>query len=86
VDFDAARQHLDDGFGIETFNRQRDLTILEPIEAELADVEHALRRLDEGSYGRCETCGCPISDDRLEATPSTRFCPDHQTRAEHEVT
>jgi RNA polymerase-binding transcription factor DksA len=38
-------QHQAD-VGTETFNRERDLSILENIEAELADVEHAIRRLD----------------------------------------
>ena len=44
---------------------------------ELAEVERALRKLDDGTYGRCETCGEPIAPARLEAMPAARFCIDH---------
>ena len=77
-------QHQAD-VGTETFDRERDLSILEQVEAELADVEHALRRLDEGTYGTCEACGRPISEERLEALPATRFCLDDQAVAEREA-
>jgi RNA polymerase-binding transcription factor DksA len=76
-------QHPAD-IGTETFNRERDLSVLESVEAELSDVEHALRRIDEGTYGRCEACGRPIGDDRLEAVPAARFCLDDQHLAERE--
>jgi RNA polymerase-binding transcription factor DksA len=69
----------------ELFDRERDLSILETVEAELADVEHALRRLDEGSYGTCEACGKPIGEERLEALPATRFCIDDQALADSEA-
>ena len=77
-------QHQAD-VGTETFNRERDISILESVEAELADIEHALRRLDEGTYGTCEACGKAISDDRLEAQPAARFCLDDQSAAEREA-
>jgi RNA polymerase-binding transcription factor DksA len=80
----ANAQHQAD-IGTETFNRERDLSILEHIDAELSDVEHALRRLDEGTYGTCEACGCPIGDERLEAMPAARFCLRDQARAEQEA-
>lgn len=44
---------------------------------QLDDVEHALTRLDEGTYGTCEVCGEPIGDARLEVMPATRFCIQH---------
>src|SRR5205807_5330416 len=66
-------QHQAD-VGTETFEREKDLSILEQVEAELDDVEHALRRLDDGTYGTCEACGKPIGEERLEAMPATRFC------------
>src|SRR5215218_4698161 len=40
----------------------------------LADVERALAKLDEGSYGACELCGNDIGEARLEAMPATRYC------------
>lgn len=40
----------------------------------LAEVETALRKLDEGGYGVCEGCGNEIQPARLEAMPAARFC------------
>jgi RNA polymerase-binding transcription factor DksA len=71
--------------GTETFEREKDLSVLEQIEAELVDVEYALRRLDEGTYGTCEACGQPIDKDRLEAMPAARLCRDDQEKAEREA-
>ena len=48
-----------------------------PLLAQLADVEAALAKLDDGTYGTCEACGNAIADARLEAMPHTRFCIDH---------
>ena len=66
----------------ETFEREKDFSILEQVEAELADVDRALHRLDDGTYGTCEACHEPISDERLEAQPAARFCVIHQAAAE----
>jgi len=77
-------QHPAD-LGTETFEREKDLSILEQVESELGDVEHAIRRLDEGTYGTCEVCGSPIPDERLEAMPAARLCLEHQAEAEREV-
>ena len=77
-------QHQAD-MGTETFEREKDLSILEQVEAELADIEHAMRRLDEGTYGTCEVCGRPIDEARLEVLPGTRRCLEHQAEAEREV-
>lgn len=70
--------------GTETFTVERDQSVLEQVASELDDVEAALRRLDEGTYGRCEICSRPIGDARLEAVPATRFCLEHQQMAEKE--
>lgn len=77
-------QHQAD-IGTETFERSKDLSILDEVEAELAEIEHALQRLDEGTYGTCEACGKTIPDDRLEAMPATRFCVEDQAKAESEA-
>lgn len=68
----------------ETFEREKDLSILDQVEGELADVEYALQRLDAGTYGTCEACGKPIGDERLEAMPAARFCLNDQAQAERE--
>jgi RNA polymerase-binding protein DksA len=53
------------------------LTIAATLRDQLDDVEHALERIEDGSYGTCETCGAPVSAARLEAMPATRYCIDH---------
>ena len=77
-------QHLAE-VGTEVFEQEKGLSILEQVEAELADVELALRRLDEGTYGTCEACGRPIDEDRLRARPEARFCVTDQELAEQEA-
>ncbi len=54
-----------------------DRHLLELLEEDLADVERALARLDEGTYGTCEVCGGQIADDRLAETPAGRRCAAH---------
>jgi DnaK suppressor protein len=40
----------------------------------LSDVEDAIVKLDNGTFGTCEGCGQPISPDRLEAKPAAKLC------------
>ena len=77
-------QHQAD-IGTETFEREKDLSILEQIDSELGDVEWALKRLDDGTYGTCEVDGKPIPEERLEAMPAARFCVEHQAEAERQA-
>lgn len=44
------------------------------LDAKLRDVERALAKLDEGTYGACDSCGEPIGEDRLEAIPWAVLC------------
>ena len=44
---------------------------------QLDDVERALAKLDDGTYGHCEVCDEPIGEARLEAMPAARFCIHH---------
>jgi RNA polymerase-binding transcription factor DksA len=56
----------------DTFEREKDLSILESLEADLVEIEAALQRLDDGSYGVDEVTGDPIDPARLEAQPTAR--------------
>ena len=47
------------------------------LKEQLDDVERALGKLEDGTYGTCEVDGKPINDARLEAMPATRFCIEH---------
>jgi DnaK suppressor protein len=49
--------------------------------AVLNGVDRALERLDEGTYGQCETCGDPILEADLERDPIRRMCEQHLTLA-----
>lgn len=64
--------------GTETFEREKDLSVLDSLERELGELETALRRVDEGTYGRCEACGREIDPRRLEVKPAARFCTEHE--------
>ncbi len=44
---------------------------------EFDDVEHAIAKIEAGTYGTCDVCGTAIGTARLEAMPATRFCIDH---------
>jgi DnaK suppressor protein len=66
----------------DAFEREKEFSILDRVQAELDDVERALQRLDDGSYGTCQACGCVIDDERLTAVPAARFCVAHQTELE----
>jgi DnaK suppressor protein len=46
------------------------------LDAKLVDVERALVKLDEGTYGTCDACGRPIGAERLEAIPWAVLCVD----------
>jgi RNA polymerase-binding transcription factor DksA len=46
-------------------------------ERALDDVDRALERLDDHTYGTCERCGGPIGDELLRANPTTRTCTSH---------
>lgn len=80
----SAGGHIADA-GSEMFERSRDLSIVQDLDARLADIEHARARLTNGSYGTCEACGRPIDAERLAARPATRFCIEDQEGAEREV-
>jgi RNA polymerase-binding transcription factor DksA len=77
-------QHPGDS-GTETFEMEKNVSLHEQMEDELAEIDAAFQRLDRGEYGRCQTCGRPVGDARLEAMPATRFCVDDQAKAEREA-
>ena len=54
-----------------------DLHRLDLTESVLADVEHALARLDAGTWGTCEHCGVPLGQEVLAEAPAARTCGAH---------
>ncbi len=60
--------------GTKTFEREQEITLANAILERVYQVERALERLDEGTYGYCERCGNPIPVERLAAFPSATLC------------
>ena len=59
-----------------TVDREIDYTLEENSEHVLGEIEGALKRIDEGTYGTCLNCGKPIAEDRLAAIPWATYCID----------
>jgi DnaK suppressor protein len=69
----ADDEHDPEGATI-AFERQHVAALLGQARQHLADIDAALRRIDDGSYGVCERCGQPIAEGRLEARPTAATC------------
>lgn len=57
-----------------TFERERDLSLVDNARDLIDKVEHALGRIDAGTFGRCEACGGAIEAERLDALPYATLC------------
>ncbi len=64
------------------YNRELMFSLSDNERTTLLQIENALKRMDEGSYGRCANCGQTVNILRLEAVPWARFCIDCQELAE----
>jgi DnaK suppressor protein len=60
--------------GSGNFDRELTLRVLGSEEDALKQIEAAIERIEEGSYGRCETCGEQIPKTRLDAIPYAAQC------------
>lgn len=58
----------------ETYDRELDYTLEENSEHLLAEIDGALKRIEEDTYGVCSNCGKPIPEERLEALPWATLC------------
>jgi RNA polymerase-binding protein DksA len=58
----------------ESFELEKRLTLEKRIRERLAEVEHALQKFEDGTYGLCDSCGQPIDPARLEALPQASLC------------
>jgi DnaK suppressor protein len=64
------------------FEAERNRAVADNAQALLAQVEAALQRLDNGTYGKCVQCGKDINPRRLEALPWATLCIDCQAKNE----
>ena len=77
----SADQHLADT-ATETVEREIGNTLEEHDERLLAEIDAALRRIEDGTYGKCVNCGAPIPEERLEAMPWATLCIDCKRKEE----
>jgi len=80
----ASEEHASsvDDAGAEMFEHERALAIEGTLEEMLANVEHALHKVSDASYGVCDACGQPIDPERLEALPQASLCFPCKTQQE----
>jgi len=67
------------------FDREKDSALHQHAEANLEKVEHALKMIKVGTYGKCEVCDISIPFERLEAVPYTTVCIEHAKMVEQPV-
>ena len=76
---EALEMNADDGvkdsvdMSLQDVNQELAFRLGERESQMVADIDGALQRIDDGTYGECERCGKPIPDARLEALPTARF-------------
>ncbi|HEU4514443.1 MAG TPA: TraR/DksA C4-type zinc finger protein [Nocardioidaceae bacterium] len=68
--------------GSTTFERDHEMTLANNAREMLRQTEHALERIEDGSYGQCESCGQPIGKMRLMAFPRATLCLSCKQREE----
>ena len=66
----------------ETYEQSKGFSLQRNEAGLLEQVDYALRKFDQGTYGICESCGAPIDRARLEAIPYALYCLKCQTRRE----
>jgi RNA polymerase-binding protein DksA len=73
----AFDNHLADT-ATETYDRELDYTLEENAGRVLGEIDAALQRIEDGTYGTCTNCGGRIPEERLEALPWAILCIDCQ--------
>ncbi len=85
---ESREQKRDTGdiYDIASDERERELSLMlgDRDRKKLSEIDLALERIQDGSYGYCEDCGEPVAEKRLEVLPFTRVCVDCQSRYERE--
>lgn len=66
----------------DAYERSNDMWLGQHLDGRLDELGNALRRVEDGTYGLCDTCGEPIHPERLAALPAARYCVAHQRETE----
>ncbi len=64
----------DGDFAVASMDSGRDYQIYLNQKKELAEIEEALKKIEEGTYGICEMCDEPIGEERLKIKPYAKYC------------
>jgi len=75
----SADNHLGD-MATATYDRELDEGLGEGVQQTIGEIDAALGRIEDGTYGHCEICGKPIGAERLKAIPWARLCIEDQRR------
>jgi DnaK suppressor protein len=78
---ESSDQHLAD-VGSVTLTREIDVSMRSNVEHLLSQVDRALEKIEEGTYGFCDRCGEPIEESRLQTVPEATLCLKHQQELE----
>jgi len=70
----------------DAFDQAVGVALKRKVEASLEEVERALAKFEDGTYGICEACGARIDRARLEVLPQAMYCLECQARQEHSGT
>jgi len=85
---ESREQKRDSGdiYDIASDERERELSLMlgDRERQKLSEIDLALERIQDGSYGHCEDCGEAVAEKRLEVLPFTRVCVDCQSKYERE--
>jgi DnaK suppressor protein len=68
--------------GTDAFEQAVGVALQREVETTLGEVERALAKLDDGTYGICEVCGARVDRARLRALPHAKYCLNCQSRQE----
>lgn len=68
--------------GTKNITREHEMALAANARATLEQTEHALERLDTGTYGLCEVCGKPIGKARMQAFPRATLCVEDKQKQE----
>ena len=68
--------------GAKTVGREQEQVLMDRVAEAIEQTERAIARIDDGTYGACESCGNPIGEARLEAYPRATLCVSCKQREE----
>src|SRR5215813_11447676 len=76
-----------DTYDLASEERDREISFIlsDRERSKVKNIDDALERLEEGSYGVCDACGLEVAEERLTAMPFTRLCRDCQQDQEREA-